>query len=127
MSEFASIIADALCSLSGVAGQTVTFVRNTDWVKVEAVSGSTTFDLDDGNGVVVEYRTQDWLIGACNLRIAGEQVEPKRGDLIEQSVGSRIHVFEVLRPDGGEQVFRYIDPARTRMRVHTKLKEIVNR
>ena len=56
-----------------------------------------------------------------------EIVLPQRGDTITEVVGSKTHVHVVARPDGGEQVWRYCDHQRSRIRLHTKLREIVPR
>jgi hypothetical protein len=127
MNSFATAISGALDSLRTLAGECVVFQRGDDWVELTAIQGSTAFPTDDGNGTVVEYRSVDWLCSACDLELNGEKIEPKRGDLIKKSIGDKQHIYEVLRPDGNEKVWRFMDFGSTNVRIHTKLKEVTDR
>jgi hypothetical protein len=46
-------------------------------------------------------------------------VLPKAGDQIHESVGASVFVYEVMAP-GAEPPFRYSDPYRKALRIHTK-------
>lgn len=118
-------IAGAVTSIAGIAGVDVTYHRGNDWTRLCAVPGQSTFGFADDNQTITESRSRDYLIDACKLVISGSLVTPERGDQIKERVGNKIHIHEVSRPDG-EQPWRYSDPGRSRIRVHTKLKEIVN-
>src|SRR4051812_48882830 len=122
MSAFDTAITAAMSTLRTSAGNCVQFWRGDDWVALTAVPGQTHFEIDDGNGVVVEYRSKDFIVAACHLVIDAAVVEPRRGDLIKETSGGKVITYEVMRPDGNEQVFRYMDAARTNIRIHCKVK-----
>jgi hypothetical protein len=125
MGGFHQDIADALASVADVAGVDVIYRRGASWIKLaRVVPGESTFRVDDGFGAIVKVRSRDYLIPAANLKLDGAQVTPQRGDTIEEIVGNAVHVHEALRPDGDGDVWRYSDQGRSRIRVHTKLKEI---
>ena len=126
MSSIGEAISGPFSTAIGAAGVVVTYHRGADWVELTALPGKTDFEVDDGNGVIVEYRSRDYLIRTCELELAGTLVEPKRGDQIKETVGNKIHTYEVMRPDGGEQVWKHADPTRNVIRVHTKLKGVTN-
>lgn len=124
MSSFQDAIAAAGDTLAITAGVEVTYRRGDACKKLTAIPGQSTFTVDEGFGALVKIRSRDYLIAACELVLSGSQATPQRGDLIEEKVGTKTHVHEVLRPDGADQVWRYSDSGRTRIRVHTKLKAI---
>jgi hypothetical protein len=113
-----------MASIDDVAGVPVTYRRGADSAAFTATPGQSTFRVDDTYAANVRIRSRDFLFQASALLLAGVQSVPQRGDTVEETVGDKLHVHEVLRPDGGEQVWRYSDAGRTRIRVHTKLKEI---
>jgi hypothetical protein len=128
LSRLGEVISDAFEAALGTLGVCVTYHRGDDWIgDLDALPGKSEFLAGEGEGVIVDYRSRDFLMRACDLVIDGEVLEPKRGDLIKETAGKKIHTYEVMRPDGGEQVFRYSDTARTIVRVHAKLKATVNR
>jgi hypothetical protein len=65
-------------------------------------------------------QVRDYLIDTADLVLAGEQALPAKGDRIEEIDASKKHTYEVL-PLGGEQHWRYSDPYRRTLRIHTKL------
>lgn len=125
MNPFQEAISNAYDALLCVAGVSVTYHRGTDWVELTAIEGSTTFAIDDGQGVVIDHVSRDYVFSACDLVLAGSETTPKRGDLIKIEVGPKLYTHEVLRPDSGE-VWRYSDLGRSKIRVHTKLKGVAN-
>lgn len=127
MSRLGEVISDAFEAALGTLGLCVAYHRGDEFVELDAVPGKSEFLSSDGDGILVDYRSRDFSMRACDLKIDGETIEPKRGDLIKETDGNKIHTYEVMRPDGGEQVFRYSDTARTIVRVHAKLKATVNR
>ncbi|RLS59552.1 MAG: hypothetical protein DWH91_00085 [Planctomycetota bacterium] len=88
---------------------TVTYVRGEIELAVPATIGRTKYEADDGHVVRVEFTDRDFLILASDLVLAGQQTEPRRGDLIRE--GNR--EFEVLD-------WRYSDPYRQTLRITTK-------
>ena len=91
------------------------YSRGSESVEVQATVGTTTFEVDDGYGVIVKWESRDFLITAADLVIAGEPVKPQRGDRITDSG----KVYEVMAP-GKEDVCRPSDPYGVTLRIHTK-------
>ena len=105
------------------ASQSVTYRRGTDSVVVSASIGSTRFEQEDRDGLVVRSQVRDYLIDVADLVLSGGAIEPEVGDLIEETVGSQTHVYQVL-PLGGEPAWRYSDPYRKTYRIHTKRVDV---
>ena len=102
------------------ASQSVTYKRGVDTVILAATIGQTLFDVESGEGQHESYEARDYLILAADLVLAAVQVEPQRGDRIDEVVGEITYTYEVMAP-GTEPVFRYSDGFRKRLRIHTKL------
>ncbi len=102
----------------------VTYIRGNASVQVQATIGATDFQMDNGDGLIETFQTRDYLIQSADLVLAGEEVLPARGDKIQETVadpaGGVTFTYEVLAP-GSTAVWRYSDPYRTTLRIHTKL------
>lgn len=102
------------------ASREVVYERGAEQVAVQATLGRTLLKLDDGyGGVRMEWTDRDFLIQAADLVLAGNAVLPQRGDRVRDTVGSQTFVFEVLAP-GKEPPWRWSDPFRKTLRIHTK-------
>jgi len=101
------------------ATRQVTYRRGVDSVSVQATVGRTVFEQDDGSGVIVRTEIRDYLIDTVDLVLAGQPALPERGDRIEETVGGKKFTYEVM-PLGTEPHWRYSDPYRKTLRVHTK-------
>ncbi len=99
--------------------RTVTYQRGVDTVDVLASIGRTTFELDDGYGVLQKFESRDFLILADDLVLNGSTVLPQRGDRIQETQAGTTYTYEVLAP-GKEPVFRFSDAYRKTLRIHTK-------
>lgn len=97
----------------------VTYQRGAESVEVSASIGRTVFEQADEYGAVVRHEARDFLILAVDLVLGGQAVLPERGDRIRETQGSRIFVYEVMAP-GKEPAWRYSDPYRKTLRIHTK-------
>jgi len=97
----------------------VTYERGAEQVPVKATIGKTEFDLDDGSGVVVRVQSRDFLIQAADLVLGGIESLPVAGDLIRETQGTKTFVYEVMAP-GEEPHYRFSDPFRKLLRIHTK-------
>lgn len=101
--------------------QTVTYRRGEHAVQVQATIGRTVFRLNDGYGATVRHVSRDYLVRAADLVLNGERTEPQRGDqVIETDDSGNEHLHEVMGPGGNEPDWRYSDPQRTGLRIHTK-------
>ena len=101
------------------ATRDVTYLRGTETVSVRATVGRTLFEQDDGAGVIVRTEVRDYLIDSVDLVLGGNQVLPEKGDRIEEAEGVSLYVYEVMSI-GTEPHWRYSDPYRTTLRIHTK-------
>ena len=101
------------------ATSTVTYQRGNDTVVVSASIGRTIFDVDNGFGVVERTETRDFLVLTDDLVLGGAGTLPERGDRVRETQGTTTFVYEVMAP-GKEPHWRYSDPYRKSLRIHTK-------
>ena len=102
------------------ASRPVTYQRGIDTVPLNATIGRTLFELTGDEGIVERIESRDFLIPASELVLAGQTTLPERGDqIVETDVGGTF-IYEVMTP-GDEPRWRYSDPYRKTLRVHTKL------
>ncbi|MEQ8785127.1 MAG: hypothetical protein RIC55_02475 [Pirellulaceae bacterium] len=101
------------------AASEVRYVRGADEVLLCATIGKTEFEVDDGAGTIERFQSRDFLLRASDLVLAGSQTLPQAGDLIHETQGAQTFVYEVMSP-GEAPPWRYSDPFRNLLRVHTK-------
>ncbi|HHK41649.1 MAG TPA: hypothetical protein ENJ50_04445 [Planctomycetaceae bacterium] len=99
--------------------RTVTYERGIDTVSLSATVGRTVFEIDDGRGVIQRHEARDFLVLADDLVLAGSKTLPQAGDRVRETQGTTVFVYEVMAP-GNEPVWRYSDPYRKTLRIHTK-------
>ena len=103
--------------------RSVSYARGAITVAVQATIGRTEFEQADDFGIVHKVESRDYLIRTSDLVLDGQATLPKQGDLIRESnvsgSSTTTFVYEVLSP-GDEPVFRYSDPYRKALRIHTK-------
>jgi len=97
----------------------VSYARGAQSVDLPATIGKTTFEVDDGCGVLVRHESRDFLVLAANLKFADTPTLPQRGDRIRETQGGTVLVYEVTAP-GNEPCWRYSDPYRKTLRIHSK-------
>lgn len=97
----------------------VTYTRGEASAEVAATIGKTVFRIDDQYGASIRSESRDYLILAAHLVLDGQVILPQRGDQIRESAGDQVWVYEVLGP-GDEPCFRYSDPGRLTLRIHTQ-------
>lgn len=97
----------------------VVYRRVPDEVSVSATIGRTVFEQADDRGLVSRIESRDFLVRAEDLVLAGSAVLPKAGDSVRESHDGRTFIYEVMAP-GGEPPFRFSDPYRRTLRIHTK-------
>lgn len=105
--------------------QIVTYRRGAETAQLAATIGRTKFEVDDGYGAIERYESRDFLVLAEDLIVGGSAVLPDRGDRIEETVSTTTYVYEVCAP-GKEPPWRYSDPYRQTLRIHTKLVSTVS-
>ena len=99
---------------------TVTYQRGEVSVDVRAMLGKTVFEINDGYGLIEKVESRDYLVPAADLVLDGETTLPARGDRIRETDRGKVFVYEVMAP-GKEPHFRFSDPYRRTLRIHTKL------
>jgi hypothetical protein len=77
------------------------------------------YDQDDGEGIVTRSQVRDFLIDTFSLLDSLIGSLPRRGDTIIEIDGDTTFVFEVMAL-GGDPPWRYSDPFRLKLRIHTK-------
>ena len=105
--------------LTQFASREVIFRRGDSEFKVTATIGKTVAEQDSGDGLILKAEIRDYLINTSDLALSGERILPKRGDQIIEDHDGQYHVYEVL-PIGNQRAWRYSDPFRIKLRIHTK-------
>jgi hypothetical protein len=101
------------------AASSVLYRRGSLTVPVQAGKGRTTFELTDTSGILISIESRDFLISAANLLLDDIPALPEVGDRIIETVGEELHAYEVSN-FGAEQPYRFCDPFRHKLRVHTR-------
>lgn len=101
------------------ATRPVVYVRGADSVEVSATVGRTVFRIDKGYGVMERVEARDYLVLGSALTLNGQTVLPTAGDRIREESDGKTFVYEVMAP-GGEPCWRWSDPYRQTLRIHTK-------
>lgn len=129
MTDFHAAIQDAIGTAREVAGVPAIYVYGREpgeEVETLAIPGHTEFEVLNSDGVVIRLQSRDFIIDAAVLvDLSGESFLPARGHRILEQVaehenGKRYTVYEVMRLDKGEDIWRYANPRRTAIRIHTK-------
>lgn len=97
----------------------VVYRRGTDAKEVQATIGRTQFEQADEAGLIHRTESRDFLIRTADLDLGAGSIQPKAGDQVREQVGTQVLVYEVNAP-GGQPPWRYSDPYRRVLRVHTK-------
>jgi hypothetical protein len=97
------------------AAVTVAYVRSGNTATVPATIGSSTFESSDGNGIIEQWESRDFIVKVEELPYG----EPRRGDRIYEELGGVSQIYEVATPRG-IPLFRYADAFQTAVRIHTK-------
>ena len=103
----------------------VTYCRGSDCVMLAATIGKSDFERTDAYGVVQTDQSRDFLVAAVDMVLGGATVTPQPGDRIKEVAGGRVLAYEVMAP-GGEDCWRYSDPFRQTVRIHTKFVGVEN-
>lgn len=101
------------------ATRVVVYLRGVSSVSLPATVGRTMFEVQGDPGVIERTESRDFLVLAANLVLDGDITLPQRGDRIREAAGDKVQVYEVMAP-GQEPCWRYSDPYRKTLRIHTK-------
>ncbi len=117
--SLSGVINGAADSLAATFGKTVIYSRGTAWAVITALAGRTDYEEETADGGLVRHQARDWIVKTADLVLASVEVLPQEGDMIAEIVGDKTATYRVLNV-GGEGCYRYCDPTRTLLRVHTK-------
>ena len=101
------------------ASRVVVYRRGELGVELTAVIGRSPYQQDDGEGVITRAQVRDFLIDTHALLLSIIGSLPKAGDRIVEIDDDQTFIFEVM-PLGAEPHFRFSDPYRLKLRIHTK-------
>ena len=107
-------------TLQSAAGVDIVYARGDRTVSLRAVPGDTSFVQQTGEGYMETVESRDFIFPAADLNLGGSPVLPDRGDMITETVNGVEQSYPVTS-GGASRYFRYADPYRTILRVHTKL------
>lgn len=99
--------------------RTVVYQRGAEAKEVLATIGRTEFEQADDAGLIHRVESRDFLVRAADLDLGTGPILPRAGDQVRETVGTQVFVYEVNAP-GGQPPFRYSDPYRRVLRIHTK-------
>ncbi len=99
--------------------RTVVYQRGAEAKEVQATIGRTEFEQADDAGLIHRTESRDFLIRTADLDLGPGPTLPRAGDQVRETVGTQVFVYEVNAP-GGQPPFRYSDPYRRVLRIHTK-------
>lgn len=98
----------------------ITYRRGTLACVLNATIDSTNHQIEVAEGVIDTWESRDYLIRPQDFFLDGVRAEPRRGDRIQEQLGGKTCVYEVVGPGDGPH-WRWSDNFRVKMRVHTKL------
>jgi len=102
------------------ASRLVTYQRDELSVELSATIGKSEYEQDDGEGIITRAQVRDFLINTKDLLSSVIGTWPRRGDRIIETDGEITFVYELMSI-GNEPPWRYSDPFRIKLRIHTKL------
>lgn len=97
----------------------VEYRRGGQSASLNATIGRTLFEQVDRMGIVQKVESRDFLVLRTDLVLGGVETLPKAGDRVLDPDGDTMAVYEVMAP-GAEPAWRYSDPYRRTLRIHTK-------
>jgi hypothetical protein len=95
------------------------YSRGNQTQNIPATVGKTVFEVEDGHGILLRHESRDFLVLAADLVLGNRKTLPQKGDRIHETQGEAVYVYEVTAP-GKEPCWRYSDPYRKTLRIHTK-------
>ena len=110
--------------LTRFASRSVVYQRDDLSVELPATIGKSEYEQDDGEGVITRAQVRDFLINTKDLLGSVIGTWPHRGDRILETDGDTTFVYELMSI-GNEPPWRYSDPFRVKLRIHTKLVDTI--
>lgn len=119
MPTFADAVIAGFKAARRLSNSAITYTRpsTAQSVSLTALPGESDHSVERDGETIDEIRSRDFLVLASELKLGGSEVTPARFDTITE--GST--TFAVLAING-EPHYRYTDPAKGVIRIHTKEK-----
>ena len=107
--------------LLAIAGVDVTYVDGALQIPLRVAIGKTLYQAMDARGVIEERDCRDYCFVAADLTTASRAIVtvPQRGHRIIEPTAAGSDTFDLL-PMESDKPYRYMDPGRLILRVHTK-------
>lgn len=103
------------------ATQTVLYIRGLNAVSLQATPGRAELEQQDAYGILCRIESRTFMFNAADLILSdGLQTTPQAGDAIQESVNGTTNTYELLSLPN-QQSWRWADPYRHKLIVHTKL------
>lgn len=103
--------------LQAHTSQPAFYQRGQQSVEIQVTVGESEFTRQRSDDINNEQRVVDFLFPASGIHSVFH--EPNAGDYIETEYLGEKRLFEILSPGGEEPAWRYSDPHRNMVRVHT--------
>jgi hypothetical protein len=116
LARAAAFLAD---KLAAHASRRVTYIRGQEATSLDATVGRSSFDLDDGHGIV-RYHVRDYVVRRSDLVLSGIPALPKRGDVIEERLPDGTSDRHEVVNLAGAPEWRPCDSSGVLIRIHTK-------
>ena len=100
-------------------GDSVVYARGESSVTITAIASEVNRFVESSSGVGVQISSRAYECNAADIVIGGEQVEPRNGDIITETIDGASHVYEVM-PLSDEPCFDWLDAAHRRILIYTK-------
>lgn len=101
------------------ASRQVIYRRDALSTEIAVTVGRSLYQQDDGEGVITRSQVRDYLFDTADLLNSVIGSLPRRGDQIIEREGDQELTFEAMAL-GGEPPWRFSDPFRFKIRLHTK-------
>lgn len=105
--------------LTAHASRAVIYRRDALSAELRATIGRSLYEQDNGEGVITRSQVRDYLIDTSELMNSVIGSLPRRGDQIIELENNCQYTFEVMSL-AGEPPWRYSDPFRLKLRIHTR-------
>jgi hypothetical protein len=107
-------------SLKAVSNETLTITRGADTGTLSASFGTSTFEIVEGGGSIIEWISEDILCDTADYKFNGVAVKPARGDQLVRTLPSGLTVtYEVHHPSKNQKPYA-LNCQDLRLRIHAK-------
>lgn len=116
LQDGAAWLADRLIDHAGVS---IAYQRGASSVAITATASMHRYDVVDTEGFGITALSRDYLVRAADLVIGGDEVVPRSGDRVTETIRGVSQTFEVMAI-GQLKEFEPVDTDGTLLKIHTK-------